>query len=342
MELVDGATSPPAPRLGIAFASGLAPREVVAGVRLAEALGYESAWIAEGHGGDQFAILAACARATRRIALGTAISSVFVRSAPTIAMAAATVDDLSGGRLRLGLGTSHRVQVEGEHGVPFVQPAARLRETVAVVRALLADGVASCRGEAIRIERFDLWFRPVRPAIPVYVAALSPRALEAAGELADGVLLTWPTVEAAREAQVAVAAGARRAGRDPAAIDVASLLPCAIAPERDEAMARLRASIASYAGFFPRYRRLFAARGFPEAAARIHAAWQRGDRAAAARAVPDELVEAVAVAGTPERARARIAAYRAAGLDLPIVTPRVGGPDARAEAEAAIRACAGA
>src|SRR5215469_10498010 len=97
-------------RLGIAFSGGAGPAEIVECVKLAEELGYESAWVAEGHGGDQFAVLAACATVTRRIRLGTAISSVFVRSAPTIAMAAATLDYLSGGRFILGLGSSHRVQ----------------------------------------------------------------------------------------------------------------------------------------------------------------------------------------------------------------------------------------
>src|SRR5437867_10986114 len=127
-------------RLGVGFSRGLGPADVVECVKLAEALGYESAWMAEGHAGDQFAILAACATATTRIGLGTAISSVFVRSAPTIAMAAATVDHLSGGRLILGLGSSHKVQVEGEHGIVFDKAIPRLRDTVAIVRALLRDG----------------------------------------------------------------------------------------------------------------------------------------------------------------------------------------------------------
>src|SRR5258706_13924400 len=144
-------------RIGVGFgSSGLAPGEIVECVRLAEALGYESAWIAEGHAGDQFAILGACAVATTRIRLGTSISSVFVRSAPTIAMAAATVDHLSGGRFILGLGTSHREQVEPEHGIPFARPTDRLRDTVDVVRALLRDGAVTHEGRVLRIERFDL------------------------------------------------------------------------------------------------------------------------------------------------------------------------------------------
>ncbi len=104
-------------------------------VVLAESLGYELAWVAEGHGGDQFAILAACATQTSRILLGTSISSVFVRTAPTIAMAASTIADISGGRFILGLGSSHKVQVEPEHGVAYGKPLTRTRETVAIVSA---------------------------------------------------------------------------------------------------------------------------------------------------------------------------------------------------------------
>ena len=101
-------------RLGVAFTGGMAPTDIVECVRLAEELGYESAWMAEGHGGDQFSILTACAVATERILLGTSITSVFVRTAPTIAMAAACVDHFSNGRFVLGLGTSHREQVGPE------------------------------------------------------------------------------------------------------------------------------------------------------------------------------------------------------------------------------------
>jgi alkanesulfonate monooxygenase SsuD/methylene tetrahydromethanopterin reductase-like flavin-dependent oxidoreductase (luciferase family) len=106
-------------RIGVAFYGGLTPGEIVDCVKIAEALGYESAWMAEGHGGDQFAVLTACALATQRILLGTSISSIFVRSVPTIAMAAATVDHLSQRRFILGLGSSHKVQVEPEHGLPY-------------------------------------------------------------------------------------------------------------------------------------------------------------------------------------------------------------------------------
>lgn len=332
--------SAPGARVGVAFSRGLAPAEVVECVRLAETLGYESAWMAEGHAGDQFAILAACAAVTSRIRLGTGISSVFVRSAPTIAMAAATIDQLSGGRFVLGLGTSHREQVEPEHGVPFTHPAARLRDTVAIVRALLRAGVVTHAGEVVRIERFDLWFTPSRPAIAIYVAALFPRMLELAGEIADGVLLTWPTLEAVPRAAGHLARGAAHAGRAPQAVDLASLLPCTVARTRSAALDLMRPSVAFYAGFFPRYNRLLAEQGFPDEARAIKTAWDRGDRAGAIHAVPNALIDAVAVAGTPDEVGERVKRYRQAGLALPIVSPRGDGPRAPHIAADVIRACA--
>lgn len=327
-------------RLGVAFTGGLTPPEIVECVKLAEAVGYESAWMAEGHGGDQFAILAACAVATTRIRLGTSISSVFVRSAPTIAMAAATVDHLSGGRFVLGLGSSHRVQVEGEHGLSYARPIDRLRETVEVVRAILRDGAASHRGELLAIERFDLWFRPLRPAVPVYLAGVFGPMLEICGEIADGAILTWSTLGWARRAADHVAAGARRAGRSPARVELTTLIGCAVGTDVAEARARLKPGAALYAGFFPRYNRLLAESGFAEAAAAIRDAWQRGERDRAVALVPDALVDAVALVGPPERCRERIAQYRAAGIRLPIVTPRVRDGGGMAAVQEAIRACA--
>jgi alkanesulfonate monooxygenase SsuD/methylene tetrahydromethanopterin reductase-like flavin-dependent oxidoreductase (luciferase family) len=264
----------------------------------------------EGHAGDQFAILGACAAATSRIRLGTSISSVFVRSAPTIAMAAATVDHLSGGRFTLGLGTSHREQVEPEHGVVFSRPTDRLRDTVEIVRALLRDGAVSHEGRVLRIERFDLWFTPLRKVIPIYVAGLFPPMLEICGEIAEGALLTWPTFDAPRRAAEHVSRGALRAGRDPDGIDIAYHIPCAIAADRREALDILRPGVALYAGYFPRYNRLLAESGFPEAVRAIKAAWDGGDRDGAARSVPDELIDAVAIAGTADDCRDRIERYR--------------------------------
>jgi probable F420-dependent oxidoreductase len=327
-------------RIGIAISGGPNPAEVIDLVVLAESLGYESAWVAEGHGGDQFAILAACAMRTSRIRLGTSISSVFVRTAPTIAMAASTVADLSGGRFILGLGSSHKAQVEPEHGMVYSKPLTRTRETVAFVRALLRDGRASLQGETIRIENFDLWYTPWHRDIPVYLSAVFPTGIELCGEVADGIILTRSTLRTAAAVRTHLAEGARKAGRDPSRIEVTSLLPAAVGETRAAALAVLRPGIAFYCGFFPRYNRMMAEHGFATEAASIAAAWARGDRAAAELAVSDAMIAATSVAGTPAACRARVEAYRESGIDVPIISPFARGPDARERFEAAIRACA--
>ncbi len=327
-------------RIGVAFSGGLTATEIADCAERAEALGYESAWVAEGHGGDQFAILAACALRTRRIRLGTAISSVFVRTAPTIAMAAATVDELSGGRFVLGLGSSHRVQVGPEHGVEYARPLDRIRDTVAIVRTLLREHDVSHAGETVRIERFNLWFRPLRGELPVYLSALFPKMLELTGEIADGVILTRSTLATAAAARARIAAGAARAGRDAAAIEITSLLPASVSSDRETALAAARPGLAFYAGFFPRYNHLLAESGFPEEAAAVARAWAAGDSAGAARAVTDDMIAATGIAGTAAECRDRLDAYRDAGLDLPIISPFARGPDAKERFLAAIEACA--
>lgn len=326
--------------IGIAFSGGPSPSEIVDCAVLAEELGYESVWVAEGHGGDQFATLSACAVRTSRVRLGTAITSIYVRSIPTIAMAAASVDDLSEGRFILGIGSSHKVQVEPEHGVPFGKPLTKTRETVEIVRALLRDGAVQYDGETVRIENFDFWFAPRRAEMPIYVAAVFPKMTALCGEVADGIILTRSTLKTGAEVKATIAEAAQAAGRDPADVAVTSLLPTSVAQTRQEAFDAMRPGLAFYAGFFPRYNRLVAEHGFAEEAAAIAEAWARGEREAAVGMVTDAMVDATGVAGTPAECRAKIEAYRESGIDLPIISPFARGPGAKQRFEAAIRACA--
>ena len=327
-------------RLGIAVSGGPSPAEIVDLVAGAETLGYESAWVAEGHGGDQFAILSACAMRTSSISLGTAISSVYVRSIPTIAMAAASVDDISQGRFILGLGSSHKVQVVPEHDVVYAKPTPRLRESVEIIRALLRTGEVQYQGETVRIENFDFWFKPLRPEIPIYASAVFPKMTAVCGEIADGIILTRSTLKTGGEVRQLLAEGAARSGRDPAKITVTTLLPTAVADSRGEALAMMRPGLALYAGFFPRYNRLIAGHGFADEAAAIAAAWAKGDKAGAERAVTDAMIDATSIVGTPEQCREQLEAYRQSGIDLPIISPFARGPNSKATFEAAIQACA--
>jgi probable F420-dependent oxidoreductase len=326
--------------IGVAVSGGPRPAEIVDLIQLAESLGYESGWVAEGHGGDQFAVLSAAATQTSTIKLGTAISSVYVRTAPTIAMAAATIDDISGGRFILGLGSSHKVQVEPEHGVSYGKPITRTRETVAFIRQLLAEGVAQIDGETIQIKNFDLWFEPSKTPPPIYLAGLFPKMVAATGEIADGIILTRSTLKTAGVIRSQLTEGATSVGRDPKRIAITSLLPTAVSNDRAEAFDRMRPGLAFYIGFFPRYNRLIVEHGFADEAAKIAEAWSRNDQREAAGLVTDAMIDATGIAGTPAECRDKIAAYRESGIDLPILSPFARGPEAKATFDFAIRACA--
>ena len=326
--------------IGIAFSGGPSPAEIVDCAVLAEDLGYESVWVAEGHGGDQFATLSACAVRTSRVRLGTAITSIYVRSIPTIAMAAASIDDLSSGRFILGIGSSHKVQVEPEHGMPFGKPLTKTRETIEIVRALLRDGSVQYDGETVQIKNFDFWFSPYRREVPVFVAAVFPKMTALCGEIADGIILTRSTLKTGAAVKPIIAEAATKAGRDPKDVTVTSLLPTSVSETRQEAFDAMRPGLAFYCGFFPRYNRLIAEHGFADEAASIADAFARDGLDAAIGLVTDAMVDATGVAGTADECRAKIEAYRDSGIDLPIISPFARGPGAKDKFEAAIRACA--
>ena len=327
-------------RVGVGFSGGMSPQDIVECVKLAEELGYESAWVAEGHGGDQFSVLTACALATEKIKLGTSITSVFVRTAPTIAMAAASVDYFSNGRFILGMGTSHKVQVEPEHGLEFTKPVQRLRECVDIVRGILKDSDVNYHGEIYDIDRFDLWFEPLRKEIPIYVAAVFPKMLEICGEISQGAILTWCTLDHAELAAWHVGIGARNAGRVPGDVEVASLLPCAVSDNRESARDLMRQPIASYAGRFPRYRKLMVDAGFPDEIEKVRVAWQAGNIQESLNLVPGALIDKIGLVGTAGEVQEKLADYRKAGITLPIVSPRFIGDGAKEQALEIIRACA--
>jgi probable F420-dependent oxidoreductase len=290
-------------------------------VKLAERKNLSSAWVAEGHGGDAFSILSGCALSTKKIALGSSIVSVYVRSPPTIAMGAATVDALSRGRFILGLGTSHKVQVEPEHGLPYGNPILRMEETVKIVRALVSTGKVDHAGEIFPKVKYDLWFKPFRKNIPVYISALFPKMLELSGRLADGVILVWNTTERARQSVEAVRSAAKKAGRDPKDITMASLIPSCISTDAEAAVEGMRNLIAFYIDYFPRYARIMIECGFKKEVEQVQESWARGDKGEAVSMVSDRMVKALCIAGDAEECRKRLKEYRSSGIALPILFP---------------------
>jgi alkanesulfonate monooxygenase SsuD/methylene tetrahydromethanopterin reductase-like flavin-dependent oxidoreductase (luciferase family) len=287
-------------RTGLALRDALPWPEVVEVVRTAEETGYEALFLPEVGGREPFATLGALAAATERLGLATGVVPVATRSPLVTAMAAATVHEVSGGRMILGLGT-------GPAGPGALE---RLRAHVAAVRRLLAGDRVEVEGRPARL----LLELPSPP--PIWIAALGPKAMAMAGEIADGAILNWCPPERAALARERVREGAERAGRDPAGVTIAVYVRACLGPDEDAALAALRLQAGLYASY-PAYRRQFAQLGLAELA----------DRAAAAHAagrpegVPEALVRTLCLLGDPGPARGRLEAYREAGADLPVVYP---------------------
>ncbi len=294
-------------------------------VRLAEEHGFESVWTGEGQGKTAFGKLERWATATEEIGLATGIVNVFSRSPATLAQAAATLDDHSGGRAILGLGVAHPGVVAGFHGMAFERPLARLAEYVELVRRYL-DGVAEpFEGEFFSPDRTSFWdaFEPVRADVPIYNAALGPDNVRLTGAMADGWIPYLYPLERFEEAQDWLREGADRAGRSVDELDIAMYLVVSVADELDEAYAAAAEHVVAYFRDIPGYYdRVAREAGFEDD---VRAARTAPTDRAAAEAVSREFVDAVAVVGTEERVNERLAALRRAGLDLPIVRPPMGG-----------------
>lgn len=284
----------------MALRDALPWHDLIQAVQSAEQTGYSALFLPEITGRETFATLAGIATAVPRLLLASGVVPASSRTAQTTAMAAATVQDLSGGRMVLGIGSGPS------------EPGAldRLRAYVVAVRRLLAGERVEIDGEAA----IRLSLAPRDPP-PVWIAALGPRAMRLGGEVADGVLLNWCTPERVAYARERVAEGASDAGRDPAKVTVAVYVRACVG-EREAALSALKAAAGQYASY-PAYRRQLDAVGLGEeaaTAAAAHASRRPGE-------VPEALVRALCIEGEVREARVRLESYREAGADLPVVYP---------------------
>ncbi|HEX2173607.1 MAG TPA: LLM class flavin-dependent oxidoreductase, partial [Dehalococcoidia bacterium] len=259
----------------------------VRAVQVADELGIDSVWVPEAWGRDAFPLITELALATHRIQIGTGIVNVYSRSPALMAMTAATIDEISGGRLILGLGTSGANVIEHWHGIPFDRPLRRLREYVEIVRLILRGDRLNYTGEIFRLERgFQLAFRPIRPAIPIVIASIAPRSIRQTGAIGDGIMPTfWPR-ERFGDLRAQLAAGAAEAGRPAEGIWIAPMIHLDIDDDAEAAKSRLRAMIAFYSGRMGvYYQQMFERNGYGAEVEAIQAAWNRRDKEGAAAAV---------------------------------------------------------
>lgn len=304
-------------KIGIVpFWKNYSREDVIRAAQLADELGYDSIWIPEAWAYEQFQLLAEIALHTRRLKLATGIVNIFSRSAALIAMSVATLDEISGGRAVLGLGTSGRLVVENLHGVKYEKPLTRMRETVHIVRALLrSERLRPELSSLFPIRHFKLEMQPVRSHVPVYIAALQEKAIRQVGEIADGWVPTFWPFRHFRTGLEWIAQGARQAGRDPSQIELAPFVAIVPLPDRDAARAMVKPTVAFYiGGMGTYYYETFCRFGFAENATRVRQLYMEGRRQDAVAAVADELIDAVAICGPPEYCRGRLQEWRLEGV----------------------------
>jgi F420-dependent oxidoreductase-like protein len=314
-------------------AMGVTTADQLRVAREAEALGYDSVWAAEAYGSDAATMLAWIAGQTSTIKLGSAIFQMPARTPAMTAMTAATIDQLSGGRMILGLGTSGPQVAEGWHGQRFGRQLLRTREYVEVVRMALARERVEYHGETIELPLPDgpgkalkLMMPPVQERIPIYLAAIGPKNTALAGEIADGWLPAFFSPEHVAELRALLEEGAARAGRSLQGFDIAPSINIFV--NDDIALARnvMRPALALYIGGMGSrdqnfYNKLAQRYGFEAAAKEVQDLYLEGKKAEACAAIPDELVDMVSLCGPADVVRERMAVFRDAGVGSLLITP---------------------
>ncbi len=312
---------------------GLTAQEQLSIVQEAERLGYDSVWAAEAYGSDAATVLAWLAAGTSTIKLGSAIFQIPARSAAMTAMTAATLDQLSGGRMLLGVGASGPQVAEGWHGQRYGKMLQRTREYIAVLRMALARERVEFHGETLELPLPDgpgkalkLTIAPVQERIPIYLAAIGPKNTALAGEIADGWIPTLFSPEHVGEFRTHLEEGAARAGRSLDGFDIAPTVSVFITDDRAAARDVMRPFLALYIGGMGSreqnfYNRLAQRYGFADAAKKVQDLYLDGKREEAGAALPDELIDLVSLCGPKDVVRERLAVFRDAGVGTLGVTP---------------------
>lgn len=287
--------------------------------------GYHRIWTPETWGRNAVATLGALAERLGGVGLGSSILNVYSRSPALLGQTAATLSELADEDFRLGLGPSGPALVERWHGVEYDRPLRRTRETVEIVRQVLAGDVVEYDGEIFDLEGFRLRHEPPTTPVPIDLAGLGPKSVELAGFIADGWHALLVTPDGLRDRLDDLERGATKAGREAVDHRVTLSVACCALDDGETARRLARGHLAFYVGAMgPYYAKALGRQGHADTARRIVDRWQAGDREAAMDAIGDELLEDLAAAGTPEEARRQLERFeRLAGVDaVAVSTPR--------------------
>lgn len=302
-------------------------------VQLGEAVeeyGYHRAWLPETWGRDAVTVLATLAARTDTVGIGTSIVNAYSRTPATIAQTAATLQEASDGRFRLGIGPSGPEVIVGWHGLDFDRPLRRTREYVEIIRMALAGDTVRYPGDIFQVGGFRLRQGPPDTPIGIDVTGMGPKAVELAGRFADGWHALMFTPDGFQDRLEDLERGADLGDRSVDDVQVTLAVPCCALEDGDEARSLVRQHVAFYVGGMGTfYRNALQRQGYEDVAAAIYDAWQDGERERAVGAVSDDLLDALAAAGTPAQVRERVRDFEALdGLDAVAVSfPRAAGTD---------------
>lgn len=303
-------------------------RETIARIKVAEEVGVEAVFTAETWGRDQFSLLTQAALETRKIKLGTGIAPVYGRSPAVLAMTFATLDELSGGRMIIGLGTSGARVIEHWHGEKFSKPIQRTKEYIEIINMIMSGEKVFYDGEIFKLQRgFKLLFDPVRKHIPIYVASISPKSMESLATVADGWMpIYWPKSKF-NEGKARIAQAAQGAGRPADAVECVASLTVVINPDIEKAKFQAAGPISWYVtnmGDF--YHEMLTRNGFGEEVAAMrkvaetHKPPPFGTNPELMAAMGDRMLDETAIYGDLETVAAGIEERRQLGVDLPSIS----------------------
>lgn len=293
-------------------------RDTIERVKWAEGAGFTDAWFGDGGAPDSLTTAAALGHVTTSIRIGVAVTPVFTRTPAVLAATANALAQLLPGRFVLGLGSSSQTMMEGWHGLAFEKPIARVRETAELVRSMLRGEKSAFDGTTVRSRGYRQ--APLEDPPPIFLAALRPKMIEMAAEVGDGVVFNlWPKRALAKMIEH-VRAGAERGGKDPRTVEVVNRAMILVTDDKEDGRNRFRAAFAPYYAT-PVYNAFLAWAGHPDAARAIAEGWAEKDRARTGGALTDDLIDEIAIIGSAEECRERIASDAEGGIDTHVLAP---------------------
>jgi alkanesulfonate monooxygenase SsuD/methylene tetrahydromethanopterin reductase-like flavin-dependent oxidoreductase (luciferase family) len=298
-------------RIACSLGSMLSVNHVLECSEILSKTNVDTIWIPETWGMENFSMLSAVSNKTITQKIGSSIINIYSRSPAVIAMGASTVDTLSNGRLILGLGTSSFPVVETFHGYKFEKPVQRMREYVEIIRLVLSGKKIDYAGEIFNLKNFTLLIKPKRESIPIYLAAVNQKMVDLTWDVGDGVIFYLRPINEMKETITKMQSKKK--------IDVTCQIITCVAEDSDVAIERAKKTLAFYVSVGKVYREFLAKNGFKNETSNIFDEFKKSGLSSNYKLVPDSMIQALCISGTPEECKKQLQNFYETGINLPII-----------------------